>query len=168
MKRGVERLSISVGVFLALILTITWVPTGFGKTETGKITGTVSDQTGGFIPPATVTATDLATRNVRTVMTKDGIYAFPNLLPGRYDLQATAPNFQTTKQTVMVTVGAKIGLDFHLTVGPTTQVVEVVEEATMVNTETQTVSTTISGDEVLNLPTITRNPYDLVKTVGNT
>src|SRR5260370_10524065 len=35
-------------------------------------------------------------------------------------------------------------------------------------TETQSVGQTISGDEVLNLPTITRNPYDLVKTVGNT
>jgi outer membrane receptor protein involved in Fe transport len=168
MKRGVAGLAISVGVFLALSLTITWVPTAFGQTETGQITGTVFDQTGGFIPTATVTATDLATRNVRTVMSKDGIYAFPNLLPGRYEVQATAPNFQTTKQTITVTVGSKIGLDFHLTVGATTQVVEVQERATQINTETQTLSTNISGDEVLNLPTSTRNPYDLVKTVGNT
>jgi hypothetical protein len=143
-------------------------PCAFGQTETGQITGTVYDQTGGFIPMATVTATDLATKNTRTVITNDGIYAFPNLLPGRYEVQATAPNFQTTKQTITLTVGAKLGVDFHLTVGSTTETVEVVEQAVQVNTETQTLGTTISGDEVLNLPTITRNPYDLVKTVGNT
>jgi outer membrane receptor protein involved in Fe transport len=145
-----------------------FAPCAFGQTETGQITGTVFDQTGGFIPTATVTATDLATRNTRTVTTSDGIYAFPNLLPGRYEVQATAPSFQTTKETVTVTVGSKIGLNFHMTLGATTETVEVAETTAQIDTETQTLGTNISGDEVLNLPTITRNPYDLVKTVGNT
>jgi outer membrane receptor protein involved in Fe transport len=59
-------------------------------------------------------------------------------------------------------------LDFHLSLGAVTELVEVVNQTTRVNTQTQTLGTTISGEEVVNLPTATRNPYDLVKTVGNT
>jgi outer membrane receptor protein involved in Fe transport len=140
----------------------------FAQTETGQITGTVYDQAGAVIMNANVTVTDLATKTARTVMTSNGIYVFPNLLSGRYDVQATAPNFQSTKQTVDVTVGTKIGLDFHLTVGAVTVVVEVKEQTAQVNTESQSLGATISGTEVLDIPTITRNPYDLIKTVGNT
>src|SRR5207247_5194306 len=45
--------------------------------------------------------------------------------------------------------------------------VQVAENAVQVNTETQTLSQNISGQEVLDLPTITRNPYDMVLTAGN-
>jgi outer membrane receptor protein involved in Fe transport len=165
---GVSTVLCLLGVLFFAVALTGLAPCAFGQTETGQITGTVLDPTGAFIPTATVTATDLATGNARSVTTSDGIYAFPNLLPGRYDVQATAPSFKTTKETVTVTVGSKIGLNFHLEVGATTETVEVTATATQINTETQTLGTTISGDEVLNLPTITRNPYDLVKTVGNT
>jgi outer membrane receptor protein involved in Fe transport len=166
--RGKTPIRIAIEALRLLMLTSFLAATALAQTETGQITGTVFDQTGGFIPNATVTATDLATSTARTVMTTNGIYAFPNLLPGRYEVQASAPNFQTTKEVVTVTVGSKIGLNFHLTVGTITQIVEVEEQPMQINTETQTLSTTISGDEVLNLPTISRDPYDLVKTVGNT
>ena len=167
---GRGRMAIRVAIrALGLLMLFSFLTaTALAQTETGQITGTVFDQTGGFIPNATVTATDLATTTARSVMTNDGIYAFSNLLPGRYEVQVTAPSFKTTKDVVTVTVGSKIGLNFHLELGATTETVEVVETATQINTETQTLGTTISGDEVLNLPTITRDPYDLVKTVGNT
>src|SRR5262249_43926566 len=139
----------------------------FAQTETGQITGTVLDQTGGVIMNATVTATDQANHTTRTIMTSDGIYVFPNLLPGRYEVSAAAPSFQTVKQIVTVNVGTKVGLDFHLMVGTQTQVVEVQEQVTQVNIETQTLGEHISGNEIVNLPTITRDPYDLVKTVAN-
>jgi outer membrane receptor protein involved in Fe transport len=153
---------------VAALLALTCAQGLFAQTETGQITGTVFDQTGGVISNATVTATEPSTKTTRTVTTTNGIYAFPNLLPGRYELTATAPNFQTLKQAVAVTIGSKIGLDFRLMVGTQTQIVEVEEVIAQVNTETQTLGQNISRDEVLNLPTITRNPYDLVKTVGNT
>ena len=156
-----------IGLAATALLALTGAIAVYGQTETGQITGTVLDATGGVIMTATVTATDPTTKVTRTNMTSDGIYVFPNLYPGRYEVTATAPGFQTTKQVVTVTVGAKLGLDFHLQVGTQTQVVEVQEQATQVNTETQTLGQNISGNEILNLPTITRNPYDLVKTVGN-
>jgi outer membrane receptor protein involved in Fe transport len=154
--------------FVPLFLLFVCALAVFAQTETGQITGTIFDQTGGIIMGATITATDQANKAVRSEMSSSGVYVFANLQPGRYEVTATAPNFQTTKQPVTVTVGGKVGLDFHLQLGSTTQIVEVQEQATQVNTETQTVGANISGNEILNLPTITRNPYDLVKTVGNT
>src|SRR6266852_8626805 len=120
---------------MAALLAITCTPALFSQTETGQITGTIFDQTGGIITNATVTVTDPSTRFARTVTTSNGIYVFPSLLPGRYEVTAAAPSFQTVKQTVTVTIGSKIGLDFHLTVGTQTQIVEVAEQVTQVNIE---------------------------------
>ena len=160
------RLLSQVGCF-ALILAVS-ATIAIAQTETGQITGTVFDPSGATIMNATVTATDPSNKSVRTLMAPDGIYLFSNLLPGRYELTVAAPNFQTVKQTVTVTVGSKVGLDFRLPVGTVSEVVEVQERLSQVNIETQTVGANISGNEIVNLPTLTRNPYDLVKTVGNT
>ncbi len=153
---------------LVCALTLTLCASVFAQTETGQITGTVVDPSGAPIPNATVTAKDLSTNATRTNKTPDGIYVFPNLQAGRYELSASAPGFQTVQQVVDVNVGSKLRLDLHPAVGTQATVVTVEESGTLINTVTQTISQSVSGNEILNLPTITRNPYDLVKTVGNT
>jgi len=157
-----RRLLVCVAALLVSVFIV------FAQTETGQITGAVLDPTGAAIPNATVTARDMSTNSVRTNKTNDGNYVFPNLQAGRYVVTASAEGFQTIRQVVEVTVGLKSHLDLRLEVGTQATVVEVSESAVQVNTETQTLGQTVSGNEVLNLPTITRNPYDLVKTVGNT
>src|ERR1019366_404743 len=156
----------------AIVLSATVLSSPFqhlqAQTETGQVTGTLLDPTGAVIMTGTVSLTDLSSHAARSIMTTDGIYVFPNLQPGQYELSAGAAGFQTTKQDVNVTLGSRIGLDFHLSVGQQSQTIEVAEQIAQINTETQSVGQTISTDEVLNIPTITRNPYDLVKTVGNT
>ncbi len=160
------RLLSQVGC-VALILSVS-APIATAQNETGQITGTVFDPAGAVIMDATIIATDPSNKAVRTQMASDGVYVFPNLLPGRYELTVSAPNFRTVKQPVTVSVGSKIGLDFHLPLGTVSEVVEVQEQLSQVNTETQSLGANISGNEIANLPTITRDPYDLVKTVGNT
>ncbi len=154
---------------LAALTVVLCAPILRGQTETGQITGTVLDQSGAAIANATVTAIEPATKATRVVRTNQaGIYVFPSLLPGRYEIDATASGFQTTKQIVNLAVGAQVGQDFHLMVGEQTQVVEVREQTTQINIENQSIGQNISGREVVDLPTLTRNPYDLVKTIGNT
>ena len=138
-----------------------------GQTETGQIAGTVLDPSGAVVMTATVTAVDVDTKATRVQMSSDGNYAIPNLLPGKYEVSASAPGFETAKQAVTVAVGTKLGLDFHLTLGSTTTVVEVQENIVQVNTETQSIGQHITGTDIVELPTITRNPYDLVKIAGN-
>ncbi|MBV9083592.1 MAG: carboxypeptidase regulatory-like domain-containing protein, partial [Acidobacteriaceae bacterium] len=138
------------------------------QTETGQIAGTVTDPTGAAVPNAPVTVKSITTGAIRTTTTSGaGDYTVTNLLPGTYEITISVAGFETVKQNVEVVVGTKTGVDFQLKVGSASTVVQVSETAARVNTETQSLAQTISGRELAALPTISRNPYDLVKTVGN-
>jgi outer membrane receptor protein involved in Fe transport len=140
----------------------------FAQTETGQIGGSVSDPAGAAIPGASIQVKSIHTGAERsTASTGAGDYAVTNLLPDSYEVTVSAPGFQGLKQTVEVGVGTRVSQDFHLTIGTATTVVQVSESAIQVNTETQTLSQTITSQDIGSLPTISRNPYDLVKTVGN-
>lgn len=153
-----------VAFLVVLISSVTWA-----QQETGQIVGTISDPTGAVVPGAKVTVKSVATSAERSVTTSNtGAYAITNLLPGTYDLAAEAQGFTTARRQVVVTVGGKITLDLSLTVGAATTTVEVVGEAGVaVNTESQVLSDVITTKQVLELPTLTRNPYDFVATMGN-
>ena len=59
-------------------------------------------------------------------------------------------------------------MDFTLELGQTNTIVEVKEKTSAaVNTQTQTLGTLVTAKEIVDLPTLTRNPYDLVRTAGN-
>jgi hypothetical protein len=143
----------------------------FAQQETGTITGSVTDQSGAVVPNATVTVTRGATMAVRTVTTGNtGDFVVTNLLPATYTVKITAEGFNAVEQDVTIHPGAKVGLDIKLEVGKTTTVVEVAGGAatTLVNTETQTVSTLIDSQMLTQLPFETSvNPYVLALTSGN-
>lgn len=140
----------------------------WSQTETGQITGTVTDPAGAIVPNANVKVVSTATDAARTTTTSGaGDFAVGNLLPGEYSVTVTAPGFSSFEQKVVVTVGAKVGIDVTLQIGRAGTIVEVSEAAIRVNTETQTLSQTISSQDIAQMPTISRNPYDLVKTIGN-
>jgi len=141
----------------------------FPQAETGQILGTVTDPSGAAIPGAKVTVKSVATGAERSQTTSGvGTFTFPNLLPDTYEVTVEAPGFATLRQQTTVTVGNKVGLDLKLEVGKAETVVEVAATgAVAVNTETQTISQVLSTQQLLELPTITRNPYDLVVTSGN-
>lgn len=138
------------------------------QTETATITGIVSDQSGAAVPNAKISVTSVATGATReATSTPAGTYLIANLQPGLYDVAATAPGFSTKKTRTQLSVGARLALNLELEVGTATTIVEVAASADTVNTETQTVGTVISGRQVLELPSITRNPYAFVITAGN-
>lgn len=156
----------NISLVLAAILLCGWP--AMAQTETAQVTGTVTDPSGAVIPNANVTVRSVGTQAVRVTTTNAaGIYLVTNLLPGTYDITASATGFSTSKRRAIVAVGAKVGLDFHLNIGKAQTVVEVTENAGLVNTETQTLSATITPQQIVELPTLTRNPYDLILTAGN-
>jgi len=140
-----------------------------GQTETGTITGTVTDPSGAVIPNATVTVTDTSTGAVRTAASdSSGIYVISNLLPASYSVAVEASGMKKTTTRVQVTVGAKIGMNFKMELGSANTVVEVSGGgAEQVNTETQQIGTEITSQEVMQLPTLNRNPYTLVTTAAS-
>ncbi|MGD0308111.1 MAG: TonB-dependent receptor [Acidobacteriota bacterium] len=136
--------------------------------ETARVLGTVKDQSGAVVPGAAVIVKNVNTNAERSTITgNDGSYVVTNLLPGNYSVSVTKTGFNPSQKQVVLTVGGVTSADFALTVGATQTTVIVTEAAEQVDTVTQTLSSVISTKQILELPTLTRNPYDLVGTSGD-
>jgi outer membrane receptor protein involved in Fe transport len=152
----------ALAVFLAL------AAGAAAQTETGRITGVVSDATGGILPGVTVTAKAVGTGATRELVTDSaGQYVFANLPPGAYEIAANLASFRPETAKVTVTVGGAVNVDLKLQVAGTTEVLNVVAEVPRVNVTNSEVATTITEAQIRELPTITRNVYDLVAVAGN-
>ncbi len=127
--------------------------------ENATITGTVVDPTGAVIPNVAITLTNIATGQVReTSSNNSGIYVFPNLGVGHFNLDATAQGFQKFSRTnIDVNTDQTLKEDVNLTVGNAAQTVTVEANALQVQSETSELSTLITGQQVTQLATNGRN-----------
>jgi hypothetical protein len=152
-------------VFAVLALSLSLI----AQTETGQISGTVTDPSGAIVPNAKVTVTNVGTGQARTAnSSSSGQYAFTNLQPGSYSVKVAATGFADFQQRVDVVVGSRSTVDPHLSVNTSGTVVEVMETAgAQVDTQTQTLGQTVTPQQMTELPSLTRNPYDFVVTAGN-
>jgi outer membrane receptor protein involved in Fe transport len=143
----------------------------FAQADTGTISGTVRDTTGAVVPDAMVTVRNTATGATRVVQTaSDGVYTVPSLTPSLYDVTASKTGFADYKAQATVTVGSRVTLDIPLSVSQVSTTVEVVAVAgggAEINTQTAEISQIITPEQVANLPSLTRNPYDFVALAGN-
>jgi hypothetical protein len=142
----------------------------FGQAETGTISGTVTDSSNAVVAGATVTVVSTATNQSRSVTTGSvGEYAIPSLKPSSYTLTIEHPGFEKYTRQVTVDVGARMDVSAQLSITGSSTTVEVTAsgESATVNTETQSLSQVVTAQQITDLPTLTRNPYDLVATSGN-
>src|SRR5436309_2137876 len=152
----------TVFLLLAFLLAslVTAAPsTVFAQTETGRITGTVTDPSGSVVPGATMTLTSTTTGAVRTT-TSDAVgrYVIANVPAGTYTLKFELSGFAPQTSNVLVHVGAAITLDSKLRLAGAAESVNVIAEVPLVNVSNAEVSTTITEQQIRELPTITRNP----------
>jgi hypothetical protein len=157
-------------VLCAVFAVLMMVESVLAQSETGQITGKVTDPNGAVVTGAAVTLSSVETGVQRTATTNDeGVYAITNLQSGVYEVVVEAANFARSTQRVQVTVGAKASLETALSVsGINTATIDVVDSAGVeVNTQTQELSNVVSGTQIRELPTVTRNPYNLVQLSGN-
>src|SRR5262249_36065142 len=103
----------------------------FGQSDYGGIRGVVQDATGGVVPGANVSATNIGTGVVtRTVSTGSGVYSITNLRAGDYRIEVEKDGFKkVVNDKVTIPVGVIFGLDFTLEVGETSQSVDVTAAA---------------------------------------
>jgi hypothetical protein len=144
---------------LATIIALLFVAPLAGQEVSAGITGTVTDPTGAAIVNATVTARDMDRGTVwPTTTNAEGIYAFPRIPAGRYELKVEAQGFKTvTRPEIRLEVNQRARLDLSLEVGAVTESVEVTGEAPLLQTETTIVGTTITSNNLSNAPIRSRN-----------
>jgi hypothetical protein len=118
------------------------------------LAGTVTDPSGAVISGARVTIMRPATGYSQTVTSNSvGGYIFPDLQAGRYTLKVSANGFRGHQiNGVVVQTGRTLNLNVSMTVGSTTQTVEVSTAAQVLETTINTLSTTITPDAVQDLP----------------
>lgn len=133
------------------------------QTNTGRLTGTVSDPSG-VIPGATVTVTNNATGKVDTVVTTgEGAFTIAQLDPGTYTVKITAPGHKTyTANDVKIDVAREYSLNAALEVGQISENVTVVAGADVVNSTNAELSNTVSPRQIQELPLNGRNPLNLI------
>src|SRR5262245_65025376 len=91
------RKSLGLAFSFAFALFLLSAARGSAQTS-GEITGLVTDPSGAAVSGATVTVTNKATGATRMATTNsEGLYAFPSLLPGMYELKVEAAGFKTAQ-----------------------------------------------------------------------
>jgi hypothetical protein len=150
-----------LSVFLAVILTCFPL---FSQGSAGRIDGTITDQTGGAIPAAKVTITDVQ-RGVARNLTTDaaGAYAAPNLTPGTYTVHVEFMGFRSVdRKDLVIEVGQELRVDVALQPGEQSQTVTVTGEAPIVNTTNAELGGTIQNAVINDLPLNGRNFENLL------
>ena len=108
----------AVSLLLVSLSTPAFSQGGFFAT----VSGTVTDSSGALIPGVSVKATAVDTSVVTSTVTNEsGSYNFPNLLPGKYTLNAALPGFQTKNLTnIELSQNTSYRYNFELTISGVT------------------------------------------------
>jgi hypothetical protein len=140
--------------------------TAFAQT-TGRISGTIHDTSGGVLPGASVTVTEVRTSYTRTAVTSpEGTYVFVNLPLGSYNVAAEIAGFKKVVRSGFDLVAdGRITADFSLEVGGINETVEVSVVSETVNTTSGEIARTVDREQVQNLALNGRNYLQLASLV---
>jgi Carboxypeptidase regulatory-like domain/TonB dependent receptor len=158
---GAREAAMAFGAMVGtLLLSLTVFPQG----NSGRVLGTVTDQSGAAVANATVTVTNVQTGVARNLTTDDvGEYVAPNLLPGTYSVRAAVAGFKALeRQNIFLEVGKDIRVDLQLSPGDVTQTVEVTSTVPLIDSTSVTLGGTLGNDTINDLPLNGRNYINLL------
>jgi hypothetical protein len=137
----------------------------------GSLLGTVTDSSGGAVPQAKVTVTEMNTGISRTMETNaSGNYSFAALEPGTYRVSVEEAGFRTAvKEGVELLVNTTIRTDLVLHPGAVTEQINVRAEVPILQTERADTGRKIEAVQMVNMPlSYNRNYYALLNLVPGT
>jgi len=131
--------------------------------STASLNGTVTDPTGAAVPNARVVATNQATGVGSATQTDAaGAYLFPSLQIGTYRLEVTVSSFQTAAITnLKLEVATSVTQNVQLKVGEATERIEIVADAAIIETTTNSMGQVINEKTVQEIPLNGRHFTDL-------
>jgi hypothetical protein len=140
--------------------------TAWAQTDTGTITGTITDPTGAVVAGAAVTVTSEVNGKQRQAKSDaKGNYTFSELPSGAYTVAISAQGFAITKEThVVLDAASSRDLNNQLTVGQTSQEIVVTDVAqSQVNTADAQIASTITGKQIDDISLNGRNYVQLMR-----
>jgi hypothetical protein len=138
-------------------------PSSLAQEVSAGITGRITDATGAVIPGATVTAKDM-NRGTEwpTTTNEEGIYAFPRIPVGTYELRVEMRGFKTSvRPNIVLELNQRARIDMQMEVGGTAETIEVTGAAPLLDTDTTIVGSLLTSNSIVNTPLVTRNYISL-------
>ena len=153
----------SVGGALTILLALNTLVFAQG---TADIVGRVTDTSGGVLPAVTVTAENIATKNVRTTITSGtGDYVFTLLPIGVYTVRIELTGFQPVNSRVELATGDRARVDARLQLGTVEESIIVTGVSPLLQTDSATVSSLIDQKTVQDAPIPGRNIIRMVQLI---
>jgi hypothetical protein len=144
------RLRTLAALFAVLLLALP----AAAQEQTGSIQGSVKDAQGGVLPGVTVEAKNVATGAVQTTVTGEaGIYRFPALPPGRYEISANLSGFSPAKNpNVILPLGQVLTIDLSMTIAGVAETVQVTGESPLIDVRQNASVAVVSSERIDRIP----------------
>jgi hypothetical protein len=159
------RISVLPAVLLLLMGLVVTPQRGFAQgSVTATLSGTVYDSSGAVVPGAKIVAKNKATSSATTAVSDaDGLFTIPALEPGDYTVTVTLQGFKTTSlQDIKLNAGVPASIKPVLEPGVAAETVTVEAAGEVLQTTQTAVATTLSQQQIINLPLPGRAAFDLV------
>ena len=153
------RRRVSSFVWAFLLLVVATPAPAAAQLTTGTIRGTAKDETGGVLPGADITITNVDTGTTRSLTTNEGgRFEAPNLQVGTYEVAGALSGFRKAVRTgVTLGLGRTAVIDLTLGVAALEQALIVTGDAPLVETTSATVSNLIDAQKIEDLPLVNRD-----------
>ena len=164
MKMKARNLAMWIQHLVALFLVGVTMP-AFGQVEAGRFVGNITDAQGAAVPHAIVKATNTGTNIVQAAMTdSSGDFVITPVAAGVYSLTVTATGFETINTSnIEVQVGQIVREDLRLKIGAATTTIQVYTDIPLLSTDTATLGTVVTNEQLTNLPLNGRGFYRLAE-----
>lgn len=151
-------------IFVCLLFSIVFVAPAYAQLYSASVTGTVTDVSGALIPSARITLVEEQKGVTFNGITDgSGRYLLRQIPPGLYDIAAEAPSFKKErKDKIKLDINQNISVNFSLSPGVVTEVVEVQAEGTQIATQDAVTGQTVGRELIDNLPSLNRDVFSLI------
>jgi hypothetical protein len=162
----------------AALMCVLFAPGAYAQSDRGTITGTVVDPDGAVVPGASVVAENPANgARYETVTTQTGNYTIAEVPVGTYNVNVELAGFGRFRQEgIRIFVGQTARIDARLQLGNLTEEVNVVGDASMLDTQSAEIASSVTSENLNALPlnfgargnfaaASIRNPYSFVTLV---
>jgi len=165
--RMTSRLRQLLTACLIVLAPLSLARTASAQAVTGTIVGTVADTTGAVLPGVSVTVKHTETGFTRTLTTDaNGEYTAASVPTGTYTVTGEISGFKSVSlSNVQVGVDQRVRADIKLEVGAMTESVEIVAQTPLVQTSSSDLSTTVTEEQIKQLPLNGRNFVSLTRTI---
>src|SRR5262249_585937 len=150
-------------LFASLVVLVSAVP-ALAQRTTSSLVGTVADESGSVLPGVTVSVKGPTVVGTQTATTNErGFYRFAALPPGPYNGSFTMQGFRTVNRPdIRLPLGSTVEENASLKLSQLAEEVTVTGEATVVDTQTNQVSTNYDQEWVRNAPIPRFTFFDLI------